>query len=350
MTSRIAGSAGHHGFVTHWDGRRWTAAALPFVGGSSGLSDITAISRSDVWAVGQSARNLHGQTLIVHWDGDIAWHIVPSPTPAPPKAHRRIYVELDAVTALSRGDVWAVGSTQSLGIDGPSNAVVEHWNGKRWTTVATPQPTGFNQLFSVSATSPTDVWAFGDRNSIAAGYGGGGDHPLALHWDGQSWRVVPPPPAHRRGIFYDSLATAGMAVAVGNQSQTPFKTLIGTTKGHAWVLTPSRPADPSPHSPPHPQVRCGRSAPSVRDRSSLGVEAGTVRRPLHVDGAQDPARAARTTHRPHRNPNHTLKALPQHIIISRSRCYLHSRGTCSTHPCAPCGRRTWRTPGHRPRR
>jgi hypothetical protein len=234
----IAGSTGRRAFITHWDGQRWTPAVLPTVGGSNNLREITAISPTDVWAVGAWARNLHGHTLMLHWDGH-KWAMVSSPTPAPAGSHRRIYVELDGVAALSSRDVWAVGSTQSLGIDGPSDALIEHWDGRRWMTVTTPQPTGFNQLFTVSAASPIDVWAFGDRNSIDAGYGGGGDHPLSLHWDGHRWRVVGSPPAHKRGIFYASLAISGMTVAAGDQAR--FSTLISTRVGQRWAVMPSRP-------------------------------------------------------------------------------------------------------------
>ena len=38
------------------------------------------------------------------------------------------------------------------------------------------------------------------------------------------------------------------------------------------------------------------------------------------------------------------------LEVSRSRSCRRSRGRCSTRRYAPCGRRTWRTPAHRPRR
>ncbi len=86
----IAGAAngsGHGAFVAHWNGQTWARAQLPFVSGSSIVNDITALSARNVWAVGFRARNLHGQTLVFHWDGH-RWKIVPSPSP-PPRDGRR---------------------------------------------------------------------------------------------------------------------------------------------------------------------------------------------------------------------------------------------------------------------
>src|SRR5438477_12750976 len=52
------------------------------------------------------------------------WRVVPTPTV-------RAVAGLDGVTAVSSRDVWAVGG-------GARRPLVEHWDGARWSVVASP--------------------------------------------------------------------------------------------------------------------------------------------------------------------------------------------------------------------
>jgi hypothetical protein len=72
------------------------------------LFGITAISASNLWAVGVSVNN-HTQTLIEHWNGT-KWSIFPSPTPGTNGG-------LSAVAASSAHNVWAVGSYSNGRVD-----------------------------------------------------------------------------------------------------------------------------------------------------------------------------------------------------------------------------------------
>ncbi len=65
---------------------------------------MAATSASNAWAVG-FATNHGTQTLILHWNG-VKWARVPSPSPGPSDRDD----ELAAVTAISSGNVWAVGT------------------------------------------------------------------------------------------------------------------------------------------------------------------------------------------------------------------------------------------------
>src|SRR5919204_2427560 len=48
--------------------------------GGGQLTAISAASRSDIWAVGTTGPEASQRTLTAHWDG-IRWQIVPSPSP-----------------------------------------------------------------------------------------------------------------------------------------------------------------------------------------------------------------------------------------------------------------------------
>src|SRR6266567_3297398 len=81
----------------------WTVVSSPNPGSVNDLNGVAAVSASDVWAVGEfiNASNVN-QTLIEHWNGH-KWSVVPSPNVG---THNN---ELFGVTAVSATDVWAVG-------------------------------------------------------------------------------------------------------------------------------------------------------------------------------------------------------------------------------------------------
>jgi hypothetical protein len=160
------------------------------------LTGVTALSPTDVWAVGYSAdpsqssdRPWRYSTLIEHWDGT-SWTVIPSPDPYSGAGNF-----LNDVVAISPDDAWAVGGTGDI-FPNRGDAFILHWDGHRWTTwpIAVGHPSGFDD---VMATSPGDVWA--------TGYG-----QFALmveHFDGVRWKAAqPPPPAPAPGSSRGAVA------------------------------------------------------------------------------------------------------------------------------------------------
>ena len=91
---------------------------------------------------------------------------------------------LFSVTSLN-GHAWAVGV--HLDDQYRDRALVEHWDGTEWTVVDVPQPGSERDLlYSVSARTPSDIWAVGDQQGADGKF-----RTLAEHWDGQQWSVVP---------------------------------------------------------------------------------------------------------------------------------------------------------------
>ena len=146
-------------FIEHFDGKRWAVVPSPDASTQSNLLDgVTAISATDAWAVGDFL-NASGvfQTLTEHWDGT-SWSIVTSP------AGPGLQNGLLGVTAVSSSDVWAVG-------DSGSGTLIEQWDGTSWTVVLSPSPAGTlaNPLFGVAAVSATDIWAVGQSQNGTSG-------------------------------------------------------------------------------------------------------------------------------------------------------------------------------------
>jgi hypothetical protein len=106
----------------------------------------------------------------LHWNGS-KWSVVPFAKNEPADTY------LHGVSAISPNDAWAVGNAPY-----PNNqAVAEHWDGKKWSAVATPYIDNPGELLSVVAISSNNVWAAGEGNFPA----------ILEHWNGTSWSFVP---------------------------------------------------------------------------------------------------------------------------------------------------------------
>jgi hypothetical protein len=154
------------------------------------LADVAAISSTDAWAVGsyEGDNTVPSKTLAEHWNGT-AWSVVSTPNPGSSSScGGNNGNELEAVSASSSSDVWAVGSYYSCTLP---ETLAEHWNGTAWSVVPTPSPgtNNYNQLYDVVALSPTDAWAVGYY------YPGIGEaaRTLVEHWNGSAWSVVKSP-------------------------------------------------------------------------------------------------------------------------------------------------------------
>ena len=201
------GSGGPHGkigpIVEHWDGTHWAVSPMPNVGNRySSADDISASGPDDAWVVGQS----WDKALSLHWDG-IAWRSVPNPVIRSPR--------LTGVADLAPDDAWAVGATYAnVNGAGPSHALVEHWDGARWTVTSLPDLPNDTTLTDVAASGTDDVWAMGWANEPS-----GKEIQIVLHFDGTGWSTVVSPKTGPSQGWYEGLsATPGVAWTGGRVS------------------------------------------------------------------------------------------------------------------------------------
>jgi hypothetical protein len=226
------GESGGDAVFEHWDGKVWRRAPSPLWSHVT-MGQVIAISRADVWAVGEVSKPTPGfpsRTLIVHWDGR-AWRRVPSPDPATGVN------SLWGLAATSGSDVWAAGC--SVGPSG-QKTLIAHWDGRRWSRVPSPDPLPnslLNCLVSISATSADDVWAAGSL--------GDSGHVVTMHWDGSRWRLVPNPGLGLRegpGLTGVLAVSPTLAWAVGSYSNDRggTVTLAERWNGTAWRVVRSQ--------------------------------------------------------------------------------------------------------------
>jgi hypothetical protein len=180
--------------VQHYDGTSWTEVPTPVTTAAT-LASVTAVSATDIWAVG----HLSTAGLAMHYDGT-SWTV--SALPAPSGSAW----QLSAVSADSASDVWATGYVTSA--DGSQHAIVEHFNGTSWSLTQAPDLgtsyvyNGFNTVLAISA---ANVWAIGQSST-----GNQTSVPLVEHFDGATWTVQPAPSTGSNSdLSFDGLVTTG---------------------------------------------------------------------------------------------------------------------------------------------
>jgi hypothetical protein len=222
--------------IRHWNGRSWVTVPGPSGAKFSALNAVSAVSAGDAWAVGSYCQSGCGssaevdRTLALRWNGR-SWSKVATPDPA------RLSF-LNDVSVVSATNAWAVGYSCKKGSGCPNSyspvpsTVLLHWNGRSWIQV-TVRSTGFAGSFNaVDAVSAGDVWVAGYRCVSGCGTRSEVDRTLILHWNGRSWsRIASPSPGSLASLYALTFISASDAWAVGAGGNG---TLILRWSGRSW--------------------------------------------------------------------------------------------------------------------
>jgi hypothetical protein len=172
--------------ILHWNGTAWTHAASPAPPSGAlytALQAVSADSATDAWAVGTYDNSSNAnKPLLLHWNGTV-WETVKGHAPT-----GATNTWLTAVSADSATGAWAAG--YYFNASNVEKPLLLRWNGTAWKTVNSPAPSGAQQtqLNGVSADSATDGWAVGYYENSS-----GVDETLILHWNGTAWKKVKSP-------------------------------------------------------------------------------------------------------------------------------------------------------------
>ena len=214
--------------IEHWNGTQWTVVPSPNPSSTLNvLNAVAAVSANDVWAVGIAPTGSN-PILIIHWNGSV-WSVVPNPNSSMPLNN------LAALAVVSANDVWAVGT----GLIGDEDATATlHWNGTAWSVIPSPNvgPEVDNTLAGVTAVASNDVWAVGTQQPTSLT----DPHTLILHWNGVAWTIVPSP--NDGGSTVDNHLLAAAAVASNDVWATGFSgfgTLSEHWDGTRWTVVPT---------------------------------------------------------------------------------------------------------------
>ncbi|HEX3326223.1 MAG TPA: hypothetical protein VHV50_04430 [Actinomycetota bacterium] len=222
----------------HWNGTVWKIVATPnatdVVDGTrynagNRLNAVTAISANNVWAVGAHATffddSVPSKTLVEHWNGT-AWKIVASPNVGSGAN------ELNAIVAFSASNIWAVGTFAEGPSDGDHDRPLAlHWNGTSWKSVTVPAFGTTSRLYGVAKVPDTSqLWAVGEYEKIDAVTGERTGGALIEKWNGSSWRVAATTTNWERLNSVTAISSTS-SFAVGNS--------IMRWNGTSWTLMPN---------------------------------------------------------------------------------------------------------------
>jgi hypothetical protein len=233
--------SGSKTLIEHWDGSSWKLVASPNPGVPDDnciyenvLNAIDVVKANNIWAVGYY-KKCYGfsRTLVLRWNG-VSWRVVPSPNVSSPASS-----VLTSVAAASANDVWAVGYSYGdgePGVDYPP-PIIEHWNGRSWSLVASPTQASGGGLADITAVAADDVWAVGTCPKCRYGI-------LIEHWDGNSWTIVPSgalPRGSKGGLSGVVALSRNDIWAVGEYYHYPegHETLVEHWDGTRWRVVPS---------------------------------------------------------------------------------------------------------------
>jgi hypothetical protein len=113
---------------------------------NSSIFAASASSPTDIWAVGNST---------MHFDGT-KWTAF-----AAPLINGELTADLQGVVDISSTEAWAIGNV-TLGAN--PGQIIEKWNGTKWSLFPNPTllPNSEGDLFAMTSTSATDIWAVGN--------------------------------------------------------------------------------------------------------------------------------------------------------------------------------------------
>ena len=239
-------AASHDTLAAHWDGTTWTIMPTPTAASGGRLASLYGIADlgpANAWAVGQGK---DARPLAEHWDGT-AWSVVPVPVPAVPSGTSFANAVLSSISAVSPTDIWAVGTTTA--IQNVNKAVTRftlamHYNGTAWSivkTVNTAEPTG---LSGVTAISANNAWAVGNGfNNVHDTSASVANKAVIEHWNGTAWSIVTSP----AGLISVNRISAASATDIWASAEAPQQTIGGIPvpvartlhwNGTAWSMMP----------------------------------------------------------------------------------------------------------------
>ena len=212
-------AVGNSAMAERWNGAKWSLAPLAASTSYSRLQSVACPSATTCFAVGHAFPLLEfaDHPLIERWDGT-TWSVVAGPT----ITGTNVYAWLASISCVTVADCTAVGdyhdrapasSNQPFGL-----ALIEHWDGSRWSHVKSPAPSKLHtddvELAGVDCTSATDCKAVGSYMTYDRKHGTV-VHPLAEHWNGAKWSIMTLPGSGQDALTGISCPSSASCFALG---------------------------------------------------------------------------------------------------------------------------------------
>jgi hypothetical protein len=238
---------GKSSVIEQWNGTAWSGVPSVNPGDANELKGVALVDATDAWTVGDcvttnpKTRSSRYVALIERWDG-VRWSVVPSPSPGVRD------VTLSSVAVINASFAWAVGSYEDA--QSRVHTLIEQWDGVRWSVVPSPSPgSAYNDLDGVAALDASHAWAVGTSSNDPRRFT---SHSLIEQWNGSSWLEAQSPSgsAAANGLLSVAVLDATHAWAVGyalNIETDTGATLIEQWNGAVWSIVPNPNSSPNYH-------------------------------------------------------------------------------------------------------
>jgi hypothetical protein len=213
------GQNGTAALAMGWNGSDWTVQLAPVAPPvMSVLNGVSCTSSTRCIAVGALTPNQFSlsHALVERWNGR-RWSSMPTPRTTPFQS-----AALNAVSCTGR-------SCTAVGLIG-YRQLVERWNGRKWSIEATPSAAPDADLYGVSCVSRAGCVAVG-------GLTDGSGTSLAERWNGAAWSIESTPAVAPGAVLNGvSCVSGGDCVAVGARGREP---LVERWNGAGWSIQPT---------------------------------------------------------------------------------------------------------------
>lgn len=237
--------------IEHWDGSGWTIQSMTSPSADyRELTDIACPSANACLAVGGGpSYTSMGVTIAERWDGS-SWTDQPMPNTEPLQAN------LQATSCTSATNCLAVGAFTD--VSGNAVPLAEHWSGTAWSLLPSPPDLGSptTDLTSLSCASATACMAVGSQEQ---------DQPFAEEWNQGTWTIVSPPGPVGFTLAGVSCPASDDCTAVGYAVAGPEALVVEHWNGTTWTAE----ADPLPADVPTGDLM-GVSCPGANDCTAVG--------------------------------------------------------------------------------
>jgi hypothetical protein len=210
-----------------WDGSAWHIMfpLVPSPAPAAVLQSVACVSRTSCLAVGDTNTSgdhgpVFGKLFAEKWNGS-SWRMVPVADPG--------RATLTKVSCASARSCFAVGYRTT--VTGADRAISEHWNGTKWSYVRPRRPQPVSQLLGVSCPGPRNCYAAGwtgTRRSVS-------QRALIEHWDGARWSTRPLPGTPRNSELRSvACPVRARCTAVGATGLDSPRMLVEDLSGGRW--------------------------------------------------------------------------------------------------------------------
>lgn len=234
------GTTGDQGLVLHWNGHAWARIYVP-VHVASGYqlswNKVIAFSGTNMWLSGWEGTNYDegpnaSEEVLAHFTGK-SWRIFSSYAKTLPGGADGFAVD---TYALGPSELFTVGLEDEYGLGG---TYFLEWNGTKWQRLPIRHiPDIGGNLGGLGGTAGTGLWLGGSGNGTRS--------PQIARWSGKVWTsfTIAPIPNVEPYVEITSLhvASGSDAWAVGAANRAPDSTVIGLAEhwnGTAWQRVPS---------------------------------------------------------------------------------------------------------------